>query len=374
MDPALVVTVALVSLAVGALGARLVRGRRPPPRPLPRAEVPDPARLALEQLPIGVLLFADNGVIRLANARAAELLFNGEAMTGHNFLRLLADAPARVREPLSAGTDLVFSLEHAGEQETFQLLRRELTLEARAHTLLLLNPLTRELARRELELLKKVIRVITHELNNSLSSMSSFTGSARFIAEHPEQLHRLPRVLDGIDERTRHLRDFLGEYATLARLPSPRPREVEWAPLLDRLARMFPALIVDEPPAAPGWFDEAQVEQALINLIKNASEAAPGAEVRLLLRARESSLELGALDRGPGFSEEALEFGLLPFFTTKPGGSGLGLALCREIAEGHGGSLRIREREGGGAAVYLVLPRREREASAPPAALTLTAT
>ncbi|MCA9706544.1 MAG: sensor histidine kinase [Myxococcales bacterium] len=374
----LLVVVALASLVAG-IGGTLVVQRRARPRPLPRPDEADsiPVRLVAEHVPVALLLFADNGLVRFANERAARLLLGGEPLEGRNFLRLLADAPASIREPLSGTTDAVFSLDHDGERETFQILRRALTVEGRPHSLLLINPLTRPIARRELEVLKKVIRVISHELNNSLSSMSSFIGSARFIVEHPDRLSRLPRVLDGIEERTAHLHRFLAEYATLARLPTPRKRPVPWGPLLDRLAQMYPGAAIDEPPDEAGWFDEAQVEQALINLLKNATQAAASAEgeVRLRLRTLGSTLELGVLDRGPGFSDEALEFGLLPFFSTKPGGSGLGLALCREVAEGHGGSLRIKQREGGGAAVSLVLPRREGDhAPTPSAALTLTAT
>ncbi|MCA9692964.1 MAG: HAMP domain-containing histidine kinase [Myxococcales bacterium] len=373
MAPLPLAVVALTSLILGVAGALLVTRWRGVGRSASPSSAP--IKAVADHIPVAVLLHADNGLIRFANDRAAELLFAGEPLAGRNLLRLLAQAPASVREPLSASGDVVFTLEHDGARETFQLLRRPLELDGRAHTLLLVNPLTRELEARELAVLKKVIRVISHELNNSLSSMSSFIGSARYIAEHPSELTRLGRVLDGLEERTSHLRRFLGEYATLARLPEPRKRAIEWAPLLDRLARMFPELELDAPPQAPGWFDEAQVEQALINLLKNASEAAPDARPRLLLRETDVDLEIGVLDEGPGFSDEALEFGLLPFFTTKPSGSGLGLALCREIAEGHGGSLRIKRRERGGAAVSLVLPRREpARARAATAALSLTST
>jgi len=336
---------------LGALATRiLLRGASDDSASAPLAAI-------AEHLPIAVLLFTVDGRIRFANRRAHELLSAGEPLQGRNFLRLLANAPPEVAHALAGSTDALFSLNEDGNQQTFQMLRRDIDLDGSAHVLLLINALTREVARREVDVLKKVIRVINHELNNSLATMSSLVSSGRFIVENPDKLKNLGRVLDGIDDRTEHLQRFLSEYAQLSRLPKPRAAEVQWAPLLARLQTLYPDAQVGTPPPGPGWFDEVQVEQALINLLKNATEAGGSAtEVRVVIRALDDSVEVGVLDRGTGFSHEALQQGLLPFYSTKEQGSGVGLALCREVADGHQGSLRIKNREGGGSAVYLVLP------------------
>jgi signal transduction histidine kinase len=164
-----------------------------------------------------------------------------------------------------------------------------------------------------------------------------------------------------VEERTRHLQSFLSGYARLARLPAPQPRSAEWRPLLEQIATLHPRALVAEAPARPAYFDPAQLEQVLLNLIRTAEEArGPGeaaatAEVVVRVDADGAS-ELEVLDDGPGFSAAALDGALLPLYTTKPGGSGMGLALCREIVEGHGGELGVCNRERCGGRVWLSLP------------------
>jgi two-component system, NtrC family, nitrogen regulation sensor histidine kinase NtrY len=344
-----------------------------------RVGAPEQAALQAvsEYLPVGVVVFGQGGQIRYANEPARMLLFEGEDPSGRNFLKILAAAPAGLCAALSGPQDGLFSSEDTeGDQQMFQVLRRQVPLGGEPHVLLLINPLTREVARREVDLLKKVIRVINHELNNSLASLSSLASSGRYIVEHPAEIGKLGRVFDGIEGRTRHLQHFLSDYAALSRLPEPRPAQVQWEPLLTRLEQLYPEVQISRPTAASGWFDEVQLEQALINLLKNAVEAGgPVRQIKLVFRERNDCLELGILDRGTGFSTEALEQGVLPFYTTKEGGSGIGLTLCREVAEGHRGRLRIKAREGGGSAVYMILPLQARtlERSAP-VTLTLTRT
>lgn len=122
-------------------------------------------------------------------------------------------------------------------------------------------------------------------------------------------------------------------------------------------------------PAGVGWFDRAQLEQALINLLKNAHESGSTPQaVELAVTLTDSHQRIEVRDRGSGMSEQVLTQALLPFYSTKRKGTGLGLALAREIAEAHGGQIRIANRPEGGVAVTLVLPRKADEAS--PAAAT----
>ena len=370
MDLVPLVACAATGLTSGVLGTLLWSRRARTAAPAASAEpssrtVSDDggallARAVAEHMPVAMLAYTETGLVRFANAMASELLFDGAPAVGQNFARLLEQAPPPVKQALGGSASSLFSTEHDGELQTFQVVRHKTRIGSELHILLLVNPLTSEVVRRELDVLKRVIRVMSHELNNSLATMLSLVSSGRFIAEHPERIGKLGAVLDGIEERTKHLQTFLAEYAALSRLPRPKAVEVPWDELLGRLSRQFPTLSVEGGDEAPGWFDPILVEQALINLLKNASEAqGSGLPLELVIRRRDDMIELGVLDRGPGFSDEALSFGLLPFFSTKPGGSGVGLALCRDVAESHGGALRIKSREGGGSAVFLALPVRD---------------
>jgi nitrogen fixation/metabolism regulation signal transduction histidine kinase len=314
----------------------------------------------VEGVPMAMVLYGDSGRIAFTNAAARELFFEGRAVEGHNFLTMLHAAPAPLRQALLTESDELFTVEVDKESETFHLSKRDFDFDGEPHTLLLVKHLTRELARQEVGVWKKVIRVMSHELNNSLAPISSLLHSARLISQNPEQLGKLARVLDTLEERATHLRTFLEGYARFARLPRPTPALVEWPRLLSGLQALYPQATFAPPPERPGWFDSAQVEQVLINLLKNAQEAGgPPESVSLEVDEAEGGFRLRVHDRGRGLTPEVLSHALLPFYTTKEKGSGLGLALSREIIDAHRGRLRIENREGGGATVTVWLPGRE---------------
>jgi signal transduction histidine kinase len=147
-------------------------------------------------------------------------------------------------------------------------------------------------------------------------------------------------------------------YARFARLPSPTKQEVEWKPFLEDLRGLFPFVLEGEPPARPGLFDRGQVQQVLINLLKNAQEAgSPPEEIRVAVEPlADGGVRVKVKDRGTGMTDDVMRKALLPFYTSKPTGSGLGLPLCREIVEAHGGHLRLERREGRGTTVVFWLP------------------
>jgi nitrogen fixation/metabolism regulation signal transduction histidine kinase len=289
-------------------------------------------------------------------------------LEGKSFGRILEECPPALREVLESGRDALISLEPEGrlekqaEAEVFHVSRRFFEMNGQRHDLTMIKRLTPELRRQEVDVWKKAIRTMSHEINNSLAPIASLARSARHIAENPEHQERLGPVLDIIEERSSHLRDFLEGYARFARLPAPKKEAVDWQPFLAELRELFPFTLDGDPPARPGRFDPSQVQQALINLLKNAQESgSPAEEIRLgVEETAEGGVRLRVLDRGSGLSEEELKKALLPFYTSKATGSGLGLPLCREIVEAHGGHLRIERRDGGGTAVVCWLPGSDR--------------
>jgi len=328
----------------------------------------------VESAPMAIVVYGQTGKLLYSNAEARELFFEGQSLTGENFLRLVDRAPEALRQALVVESDALFTVEQEGEAGTYHLAKRYFELEHQPHTLLMVKHLTPELGRQEIEVWKKVLRIINHELNNSLAPISSMVHSARVIAQNPDKIAKLERVFDTIEERTSHLAAFLEGYARFARLPKPRAARVPWGPFLDGIRMLYPELVVAEAPLHDGFFDAMQIQQAVINLLKNAFEASPersGVELAV------SSTEAGAAtltvsDRGSGMSDEVLKNALLPFFSTKEKGTGLGLALCREIVEAHRGKLRLARREGGGIEVSISLPSRSVALPSRTGRLTLT--
>jgi nitrogen fixation/metabolism regulation signal transduction histidine kinase len=312
----------------------------------------------VQNSPIALLLIDAGDHVVYANLAARALLNDGRAMNGFDFARIVAECPPVLRQALAAGGDGLFTVPIEQEEETFHLSQRSFRLSGREHRMYLIKRLTRELGRQEVKTWKKVIRVISHELNNSLAPISSLAHSGRELARLGDS-RRLDAVFDTIEERARHLHGFIHSYAEFSRLPQPRPEDVAWEGFLEQLARHFSFVLCGSAPGQAGWFDRVQLEQVLINLLKNAHESgsAPAAvEIEVGMRGSDQRIEVR--DRGSGMSETVLANALLPFYSTKRSGSGLGLALAREIVEAHGGRIALGNRDGGGLSVVLSLPGR----------------
>lgn len=310
----------------------------------------------VQNTPVAMLLVADAGAIVYANLAARQLWGAGRKLEGRALADLLDQSAPALKEAVERGGDGLFTVNAGDEEEVFHLARRSFTLNGRKHELLLLRQLTSELRRQEVQTWKKVIRVISHELNNSLAPLASLAHSGAELVRRG-QVERLPQILETIGERTRHLETFILGYARFAKLPTPRLAEVVWDAFVARLASHVDFVVVGELPADVAQLDAAQLEQALINLLKNAHESgsAPGA-VTLSVRRVQDQLRIDVMDRGTGMNDAVLTNALVPFYSTKRAGTGLGLALAREIAEAHGGRITLANRDGGGLAVTLFLP------------------
>ncbi len=315
----------------------------------------------IQATPLAMVLTNATDRIVYSNVAARQAFLGGRKLEGLSFSELLDKAPEPLRHAVEGEEDTLFTIEGEGESsEIYHLSQRGFLLNSQSHRLYLLKQLTRELSRQEVETWKRVIRVIAHELNNSLAPISSLAHSGRH-APNPDQ-EQLQRIFRTIEDRAKHLHSFIDGYARFAKLPKPRPEAVEWGAFLRALQDTSPFAIEGDIPARPGVFDAAQIEQVLINLVKNAREAgAPAESVALKVDHQAGGWRLRVLDRGLGMSEDVLRNALLPFYSTKPAGAGLGLTVCREVIEAHGGRISLANRPGGGLTVTLWIPEIKQE-------------
>jgi two-component system, NtrC family, nitrogen regulation sensor histidine kinase NtrY len=304
----------------------------------------------LQRTPVAVVLVNAADRVIYSNVAARELLARGARLDGRTLQEILEQVTPSVRDALAAQEDAILGV----DEETFHLSQRIFRLHTQQHRLILLERLTPEVRRQEVAVWKKAIRIINHEINNTVAPISSLFHSARRAQEMPEHRHRLDEIYELIEERLQFLRAFLESYAQFARLPEPRKERVSWREVLDSVRALYP-FTIDGNAEVDGYFDRAQMEQVLINLVKNAHEAGSD-EVTVSIQRATGDWVVRVLDRGRGMSDEVIRQALVPFYTTKPGGSGLGLALCNEIVEAHGGRMRLAGREGGGTVVTMWIP------------------
>lgn len=311
----------------------------------------------VQNTPVAMLLIDPGGHVVYGNLAARKLLSAGRRLEGQQLPALLAAAPEALRDAVARGGDGLFVVESEDEEETYYLARSGFRLNGRPHELFVLRHLTAELHRQEVRTWKKVIRVISHELNNSLAPVASLAHSGGELVKRGKY-EQLEKVFTTIAERAKHLEQFILGYAKFAKLPIPRLEATSWSSLVERLRTQVAFEVDGALPDTPGRFDPAQLEQALVNLLTNAHESGSAAtEVQLRLRRLPNAIAIDISDRGSGMTEAVLSNALLPFYSTKRGGTGLGLALVREIAEAHGGRVSLANRPGGGLAVTMTIPQ-----------------
>lgn len=330
----------------------------------------------IQATPLSMVLTNAHDRIVYSNLAARQVFLGGRKLDGLAFEDLLQAAPEPLRRAVASEADTLFTVESEGESEIYHLSQRRFLLNSQPHRLYLLKQLTRELSRQEVQTWKKVIRVIAHELNNSLAPISSLAHSGRQLVDRTDATQRsaaepisaqpyaaqpyaaqMERIFKTIEDRARHLHTFIDGYARFAKLPQPVPEEIDWSSFLRSLQEAAPFNLTREPPARSGVFDPAQMEQVLINLVKNAREAgAPEGSIELLVSEQGGGWQMQVLDGGAGMSDDVLRSALLPFYSTKAAGAGLGLTVCREVIEAHGGRISLANRPGGGLVVTLWIP------------------
>ncbi|KQZ79863.1 histidine kinase [Rhodanobacter sp. Root561] len=326
-----------------------------------RLQSEDSARLlgkTLASLDSAVFVFDSDVRLRLLNP-AAQRLLTGErhALMGRRADELGLDAL------LAAPSAQVVRHVFPGRSGRFEIRHAPLRNEGRNGQLLVVNDVGRALREEERQAWQRLLRVLGHEVNNSLASIHSLAGTlASLVAREPlpdDWREDARGGLQVIGNRAESLARFLAGYSKLAALPPPQKRSVDLAERIAAVARLEQRLVVrveDGPPLSL-QADPDQLEQALINLLRNAVEASLNGKGEVVMRWRSEGerVLIEILDDGPGLPGSDNLF--VPFFTTKPGGSGIGLALVRQIAEAHEGGVSLGTREGApGAVAQLWLP------------------
>jgi two-component system nitrogen regulation sensor histidine kinase NtrY len=317
-------------------------------------------RRVVAEIDVAILTFDENARLQLVN-RAGERLLGGEPseLIGSRAEELGLAACLE-------GEDVrTLEAEFPGGRGRWALRRSSFREEGRPHQLVVLTDLSRALREEERMAWQRLIRVLAHELNNSLAPIQSMASTLISL------LDRRPRSVDWekdlrgglklISDRSASLSRFVGAYSQLARLPRPRLAPVDVGDLVHHVAGLETRVGVRVEPGPELTIDgdRSQLEQLLINLVRNGADAAleTAGEVILSWRTNDAELEIRVDDTGPGLPNTANLF--VPFFTTKPNGSGIGLVLCRQIAESHGGTLTLRDHsDGEGCRATLYLPQR----------------
>jgi two-component system nitrogen regulation sensor histidine kinase NtrY len=304
-----------------------------------------------------LFLINDQQQVVFSNIAARHFFQMQTGLEGVNINEALEQAPQGAQTAIKENKEGLFSLvKEDQEPETWHMSTGQFLLNNQSHTLYILKQMTRELSRQEVAVWKKVIRVISHELNNSLGPISSMLHSGRILSMKVDE-DRLARVFETIDERIKHLSEFVQGYGKFAKIPEPKIVAIVCETLFSQLAQQWQFTYLNHNVQTI-YADPAQLEQLLINLIKNAheSESAPQ-EVTIELQERINDTVIMVTDRGKGIAESRLDSVLIPFYSTKASGSGLGLALCREIIDAHHGNITLHNRDGGGLMVRVILPR-----------------
>lgn len=302
-------------------------------------------RTVIAEIDVALFTFNEQGELKLVNRAGERLLAQPEE-------RLLGRHASDVglAECLTGASERTFQKSFPGKTGRWDMRRGSFREGGRPHVVIVLTDLSQALREEERQAWRRLIRVIGHELGNSLAPIQSMAGTlAHLLDREPagDWKDDMKRGLDVIRERSEALSRFMEAYARLARLPQPTFRPVDVGELVRRIASLQTAypVTVEAGPEVVVPADPDQLEQLLINLLRNAVEAAEETRGAVCVRWRATDTDLAIVieDEGPGLPDTKNLF--VPFFTTKTGGSGIGLPLSRQIAEAHGGSLELANRD-----------------------------
>ena len=302
-------------------------------------------RAVMSEIDVAVYAFDERQKLRLVNRAGARVLDQApERLLGRTAEQL------GLVEPLRGDTPRAMDMTLPGARGRWEVRRSIFRQDGRPHTLLVLADLSKTLREEELKAWQRLVRVLSHEINNSLAPIKSLAGSLQAVLDRqprpPDADEDLQRGLNVIAGRADALVRFMSSYARLARLPTPQRNPVDvdaWVRRVAALETRLPIHVDAGPPLAIDA-DGDQLDQLLINLVRNAVDASLQTHggVTLTWSRNNGMVEVRVEDDGPGIASGANLF--VPFFTTKPEGSGIGLVLSRQIAEAHGGTVALENR------------------------------
>ena len=302
-------------------------------------------RTVMAEIDVAIFAFDEHRALRLVNG-------GGERLLDQPAERLLGRTSAALglAECLRGEDDRTVDLDFPGGRGKWQLRRGSFRQDGLPHQLVVLSDLSRVLREEERQAWQRLIRVLGHEINNSLAPIKSIAASLRDLLARPtlpgDWREDLGDGLAVIAGRSESLSRFMAAYALLARLPSPQPKPMDveqWVRRVAHLETRLPVRVAPGPPVTISA-DGDQLDQLLINLVRNAADASLETQGAVEVGWMRSGgmLDVWVRDNGLGVSDTTNLF--VPFFTTKPNGSGIGLALSRQIAEAHGGALTLENR------------------------------
>jgi nitrogen fixation/metabolism regulation signal transduction histidine kinase len=315
-------------------------------------------RTVMAEIDVAIFAFDHDGRLRLVN-RAGEWLLDQPA---ERLLGRTADQ-AGLAAYMEGESPRTMDATFPGGSGRWEVRRGTFRQDGLPHVLLVIADVSKTLREQELVAWQRIVRVLSHEINNSLAPIKSLSGSMRSLLDRsprpPDLDADLRRALDVIGGRSEGLVRFMSAYARLAKLPAPNRAPVKVADWVNRVAALETRLSVGVIPGPPMTVmaDGDQLDQMLINVIRNAVDASLTANgtVRVTWGRLNGSIAVRVIDDGPGLPESGNLF--VPFFTTKPQGSGIGLVLSRQIAEAHGGTFALENRgDAHGCVAVITLP------------------
>jgi two-component system nitrogen regulation sensor histidine kinase NtrY len=328
----------------------------------------------IEQAGVGILSIDPNGKIHLVNNAFRKLLGMSKAIQGVN-LGDLSEKLFDIIQKIPAGEHKLIRWTVNGSEKPFSFQVTRFKLDDNPFILVSVHDIRAELDEKELEAWQKLIRVLTHEIMNSVTPIVSLSNSLNSILkENTDEIRdkktadRLSDGLEAIMDRSSGLMKFTTAYQDLTRIPAPRIKLIDIRDLIKKISTLYLPEIKDKSidftinyTGKPEKFsgDPDLLEQVLINIIRNAAEAVEGSEkpkIRLTVENMPGyQVKIKVEDNGKGMNKEMLDKIFVPFFSTKPGGTGIGLSLSRQIIMMHRGSIEVTSKEGEGCTVEVLL-------------------
>ena len=311
----------------------------------------------IQASPMATILFNPYKQVVYHNRQANELLGTQGSLQGKDIYQLMDKLDNALFPFLLSGESGLVTYEENDVKHSYYVANKTVQFDLQQHQLVICKNLSQELSKEELMLWKNAIRLISHELNNSLAPITSLTRSAQEIIEQDKHIDLLPDILATINQRASNLNQFIAEYAEFARLPKPVLTCNRLEQTINTVQALYPFKLLAQLPCEQAYYDEQQFESVLINLVKNAHESGSDpAEIGIKVVKDYNKLRFAVVDRGEGIATGKLTQVTLPFFSTKQQGTGLGLSVCSEIINAHQGQLKVTNRRAGGVMVEFDIP------------------